>query len=397
MATQRNLDFQGFVSSQDPRTMPGYSGTTPPVQPPPLQTDTYNVGQEPQFDFTAMIKQLKQAQAFGYQQESNAQNQQFQRGTAPLPGDLANKQLSPSQIRSFRSGEVSAIEPTVGGARNLVAEAKQAITDFQETEEKNRTRAGELISFALENAGSAGIESLLKTQPDLFKKAGFDAKTVEGLLPGIKRKEALAISTGGTESDKDLRDLNDAQTRLMATRGRDGFIDPTAYLNERAKSRLSPSDFDSRLGHLLSAQEKQRLLGKTKDEELTVDQSKARGFAKTASQAEGSLSASGYTPGLLTFSIPNRLQSGERQQFENAARSFVNSVLRRESGATITDAEFLNKYKELIPAPGDSEETIKQKARLRATQVQSLNESGLLSSGSGGGGDYEAYLRAIGQ
>mgnify|MGYP001590494224 CR=1 FL=1 len=163
----RTLDPQGYMSAQDPRTMPGYSGTTPPIQPPPLPTDTYNANPTGEFDFQSMIQNLKQAQAFGYQQQSNAQNQQFQRGTSPLPGDLANKQLSPSQIRSFRSGEVSAIEPTVGGARNLVAEAKSAIENYQTAQNTARDDARNVIKDALTIGGGASFDKLV-----IYKKVG---------------------------------------------------------------------------------------------------------------------------------------------------------------------------------------------------------------------------------
>lgn len=105
-------------------------------------------------------------------------------------------------------------------------------------------------------------------------------------------------------------------------------------------------------------------------------QSKARQFAVSADDANVVLSE-GYTPGLVeSEKVPNFLRSESRQKFEQASRAFVNSILRRESGATLTDPEFLNKTKELIPQTGDKKAVIEQKARARAQAVRSTYDAG---------------------
>lgn len=70
--------------------------------------------------------------------------------------------------------------------------------------------------------------------------------------------------------------------------------------------------------------------------------------------------------------LPNVLQSSERQQFEQAKRNFVNSVLRRESGAVISDQEFENAEKQYFAQPGDSEQTLLQKAINRNTVINNF-------------------------
>lgn len=104
-----------------------------------------------------------------------------------------------------------------------------------------------------------------------------------------------------------------------------------------------------------------------------VEQAKAQQFAMNASQANNLLASVKYDPGFVESGlVPNALKSAERQQFEQASRAFVNAVLRRESGATITDDEFNNKFKELIPQAGDSKEVKEQKARARATAIEGI-------------------------
>lgn len=120
---------------------------------------------------------------------------------------------------------------------------------------------------------------------------------------------------------------------------------------------------------------------KTNPANLTVDQAKARQFAGAAEQANTLLASINYDPGFVEASwMPNAFKGEQRQQFEQAARQFVNAVLRRESGATITDPEFLNKYQELIPRAGDTEAVKLQKERARALAVQSIYQAGGYSS-----------------
>ncbi len=73
--------------------------------------------------------------------------------------------------------------------------------------------------------------------------------------------------------------------------------------------------------------------------------------------------------------LPSALQSGERQQFEQAKLQFVNSVLRAESGATITDSEIQKALKQYFPVLGDSEATVRQKKSARETAVQGLYQA----------------------
>ena len=109
---------------------------------------------------------------------------------------------------------------------------------------------------------------------------------------------------------------------------------------------------------------------------LTEDQAKAQQFATAAANADQILASSPYKVGSIELPLPNALKSGDRQMFEQASRAFVNSILRRESGASITDTEFSNKYKELIPVAGDSAAVIAQKAQARIAAVKTIANAG---------------------
>jgi len=67
--------------------------------------------------------------------------------------------------------------------------------------------------------------------------------------------------------------------------------------------------------------------------------------------------------------FPNILKSSDRQRLEQAERNFINSVLRRESGAVISPSEFENAAKQYFPQPGDSDKTLIQKRANRSTAI----------------------------
>jgi len=71
----------------------------------------------------------------------------------------------------------------------------------------------------------------------------------------------------------------------------------------------------------------------------------------------------------------NYVQSEAYQLYEQARRDFINAVLRRESGAVISDAEFANAEKQYFPRPGDKPETMKQKADNRRTALEGISRA----------------------
>ena len=72
---------------------------------------------------------------------------------------------------------------------------------------------------------------------------------------------------------------------------------------------------------------------------------------------------------------PEFLKKEINKSYEQAKRSFINSLLRRESGATITDKEYLNKEKELYPQVNDSDKNIEQKAITRQNAINAMKFS----------------------
>lgn len=76
--------------------------------------------------------------------------------------------------------------------------------------------------------------------------------------------------------------------------------------------------------------------------------------------------------GALGMAANAFVASPEQQQVEQAQRDFVNAVLRRESGAVISDTEFANAAKQYFPQPGDDPSTRAQKKRNRELAIRGL-------------------------
>ena len=61
----------------------------------------------------------------------------------------------------------------------------------------------------------------------------------------------------------------------------------------------------------------------------------------------------------------NSLKSNDRQAMDQSKRNFINAVLRRESGAAISDPEFANANQQYFVQPGDGKKVIEQKRQNR--------------------------------
>tara|TARA_R110000744_G_scaffold246381_1_gene362883 strand:- start:2005 stop:3627 length:1623 start_codon:yes stop_codon:yes gene_type:complete len=89
--------------------------------------------------------------------------------------------------------------------------------------------------------------------------------------------------------------------------------------------------------------------------------------------------ATGYVPNFQDVVADNfsswfgtTMLTEEGQQFYAASRNFAAAALRKESGAAISDGEYLGYMQQYFPQVGDSEQTISNKQSLRATVIQGM-------------------------
>lgn len=118
-----------------------------------------------------------------------------------------------------------------------------------------------------------------------------------------------------------------------------------------------------------------------KEKPLTEGQARAFQFA-TRMEASNNILADLEKDGKV-FSTPgsrapfagpavNVLNTEKAQQLDQAKRDFINAVLRRESGAVISEPEFNNAEKQYFPQIGDGPAVIAQKARNRKLAIEGV-------------------------
>lgn len=114
------------------------------------------------------------------------------------------------------------------------------------------------------------------------------------------------------------------------------------------------------------------------------EQTLSHGYANRMSASNGifdQLETKGWTgPGFLERNVGNLpggnyAMSAEYQQFDQAQRDFINAQLRRESGASISPAEFENANKQYFPQPGDGPEVLAQKRAARERAISNMREA----------------------
>ncbi|MDO8682409.1 MAG: hypothetical protein Q7N50_02875 [Armatimonadota bacterium] len=113
------------------------------------------------------------------------------------------------------------------------------------------------------------------------------------------------------------------------------------------------------------------------DKPMTEFQGKAALYGTRAAQSdkvlktlENKISTAGLSAAQTMGTAGNLLMSSEQRRVNQAQRDFVNAVLRQESGAVISDAEFENAKKQYFPSTGDDANTINQKRANRQLAIQ---------------------------
>ncbi len=109
----------------------------------------------------------------------------------------------------------------------------------------------------------------------------------------------------------------------------------------------------------------------------------AQGYAQRAVAANATISRLGSQFTDITAiggHLPSFLQTADRQAYEQAKREFINSVLRPESGASISPSEFASAEKEYFPQQGDGSQAVYNKAIDRQLKINSLQQQGTNSS-----------------
>jgi hypothetical protein len=125
------------------------------------------------------------------------------------------------------------------------------------------------------------------------------------------------------------------------------------------------------------------------DKAPTEAQTKDNLFASRADAADKIINALGSKPSIVGAAMQNNIAgfpviggataagqnyflSPETRQYNQAKRSFINAVLRKESGAVIGKDEFESADRQYFPQPNDDAATIQQKSADRRRQIEGI-------------------------
>lgn len=200
-------------------------------------------------------------------------------------------------------------------------------------------------------------------------------------LAEIKKREEQAKSLTDPNSEESKRD------RLLYEK----------VLKTKIPEEVTAFDLRNRpeiVRSLMAQAEQSRLaamprggVGAVKEEkrkEPTEAERLSLGFAKRTESSDKVLNdlenkfinkEGGFSPSSEFPFAPERLKSESRKNYEAAQKDFVGAILRKESGAAISDEEFKRESEKFFPLPGDTPANIAYKQLLRKQAINNLKTS----------------------
>lgn len=313
---------------------------------------------------------------------------------------------------SFASlGSLSNLGDGIGGGLSVGApgDSQLALTRFQRANDIRALGAAQdradLANYRANQGAQIGIvrdssrpltrSDLAAAQLDEQRQAGLvqNAGRAQQSLEDLRTEQAAAAQTRRSQSLEDAWTLATAPNATDEAKQRyQALSDPTgagAQARQLSDAKLAETQASTRK---INA-EANALGGPAK---LTEGQSKDYNYYERGNAANGELAgngnaltgaatagrngARGVTDALIR-SLPagigesaaaNWLVSSDRQKAEQSGREFINAILRKDSGAALTDEEQRIYGKTYLPQAGDSQEVLQQKANARTRALQGI-------------------------
>lgn len=263
-------------------------------------------------------------------------------------GDLATAQTHLDNyfklVTADNEAQTKYYNDAVNTAYDLFSKSEQQRLDDIKTQKATDTasmrdavnNAQTLAKSALDNGDTVAVQALTKLTPPDPNSATFQQD-----LQNYNNQIATITSTMKPDALKALQ-LKQAQLNIQKTQQDLATSTPTTTINGKPQ---------------------------------TATQSAANLYGDRLNQADVVIGLLGnkFTGKFQLGSIlPNALQSGDRQAFEQAKKNFVTAVLRRESGASISPTEFKTADEQYFPQPGDKPAVLAQKEALRNTVINNF-------------------------
>ena len=311
-------------------------------------------------------------------------------------------------------------EKTVNNARKAYEDQQKRLADIQSSNEAADVAARKGYQANLDRPG--GLVSGAEQSAQIFQRRSGQDSADRALKESAAARSALVAQNTYNQYIDAGKSVYEAEQATQKAQKEGGFslsegqtryeINPatgkyevvgTGVTSTKEDEILTPTEA-STLGVPYGTTRSQAY-GQTPQKPATEAQNKASMFAvrtddanKILNELEGRVSTMnpisfGTQSSLEDTTIGNTLVSDDIKQVRQAERNFLNSILRRESGAVISPTEFANGAKQYFPRPGDDKKTLEQKARNRTVAITALkneagnaytNVSGDLSQAGGG-------------
>lgn len=265
--------------------------------------------------------------------------------------------------------QILAIDPSFGAqllSSKLESKMKAPEYGFEEVDGALvRTNSADGSATPVYGGGAAGAK------PPLFRGTSVEAQALNGLVDAgeLTAEQAMQLGAGKT--------ITGPQGQIMFMTPQGVFSKPSA---PEAPPAAQPGDPVSQPVDPAVNPGMIPLTGNKT--EGTEGQMTAGLFAdrmKLANEVIDELGNAGTNIQDATLSqipgVGNYLISEDYQKLDQARRDFVNAVLRRESGAVISDEEFANANKQYFPQPGDTPATMAQKKRNREVAIAGIQRA----------------------
>ena len=259
---------------------------------------------------------------------------------------------------------------------------KQAIAAFQQTGD---TRAllgsGDMSLIRL----GTELEQQKRAQQNADRSFGFQQQSHADTLAqqnrayGLQENADRRAATAAEEGKYVVKEVEDANGVKSLVRVK--VVGPEGAINGGASPTSSGNPFNPAGGKFTQAEGAaagyaDRMLGSEAVLSGSGPGAGAEGPPSPGVQNQGTnrLQASlGSVPG-----VGNYLTSPAQKAYEQAKRTFINSQLRRESGATIRDEEFISAEKQYFPQPGEEKDPgiVAQKAATRRAAIEAMGREG---------------------
>ena len=216
-----------------------------------------------------------------------------------------------------------------------------------------------------------------------WKAMEYTTPTAAAVLGAETSRSNNAATIANSQRTADMTDARAREANTLRAQGNAQGRIPSGYRVGGDGQTLEfipggPADPASKAGGgkpLTEGQSKALLFGtRMKEANETLEKLSTKGVDRPSNLKRATDVVPNAMGGALLQTGANALQSDEQQQVEQAQRDFLNAVLRRESGAVISDQEFDNGRKQYFPQIGDGETVKAQKKRNRDVAMRGILE-----------------------